>query len=94
MHRAEAGSWIQAGDLVDGSGTCFTASRTSTLEEDSPPFAQLGGGLMKVRGALFQVSEILEFTQIGKATGEWRVNRKLSSKRRILRITLIPCHGR
>ena len=50
--------WIQAGDLVDGSGTCFTASRTSTLEEDSPPFAQLGGGLMKVRGALFQASEL------------------------------------
>ena len=44
--------------------------------------------------ALFQVSEILEFTQVGKATGEWRVNRKLSSKRRILQITLIPCHGR
>lgn len=59
MRRAKAGFWIQAGDLVDGSGTCFTASRTSTLEEDSPPFAQLGGGLRKVRGALIQLGELL-----------------------------------
>ena len=61
VHRAKAGSWIQAGDLVDGFWDMFHSFKDKHLRGRQSSLRAAWGRADESSWALFQVSELLQF---------------------------------